>query len=87
VSAPKFAVGMRRIQPGFYVHEPTKSIHIDAVELCEDLGVPATPENQDTAEAAARRAIADMFPSFEFEVIHGNTRRYDGGAKTGKAGA
>lgn len=28
-------------------------LHVDAVELCRSLGVPPTPENQDTAVRAA----------------------------------
>lgn len=52
MSAPRWAVGMRKIVPGLYV-DAQERLHLDTKELCETNGWPATPENQDAMEQAA----------------------------------
>jgi hypothetical protein len=55
MKAPNWAVGMKKIGPGMYVQGD--SMHFYAPELCEELGVPPTPENQRIAQEAARQVI------------------------------
>jgi hypothetical protein len=61
VSAPKWAVGMQRITPGFYA-DREGSLHVDLIEMCELAGVPPTPDNQAVVEKAARAAAARYWP-------------------------
>ena len=44
MSAPKWAIGMRRITPGVYV-DSKGAMHIDGAEVCIANGHPPTPEN------------------------------------------
>jgi hypothetical protein len=74
VSAPKWAVGMRRIAPGIYVSLDGKTVEVDAAEMCESHGLPCTPENQDIVEEALRRAMPDFFSGARLEVIEKDER-------------
>jgi len=65
--APRWAVGMKKIGPGLYVEG--ESIHFYTPELCEHLGVPATPENQRVAEEAAREAIQEQLGRILITVV------------------
>jgi hypothetical protein len=62
MSAPKWAVGMRRIAPGVYV-DSRNALHVDAFAICESLGCPPTPQNLETAAQAALDAIKAWNPA------------------------
>lgn len=47
--------GAKQIGPG--VWELGDELHVDAVEICESQGYPATPENQRVAERAVREVF------------------------------
>jgi len=65
--------GMEKLGPGIY-DDGKGHLHLDAVELCQHWGVPATAENQAALEAAARQAFASVNPDGEF-VTHDAGRR------------
>lgn len=52
---PKNTPGAKQIAPGVY--EVGDELHVDAIEICEAQGFPATPENQ----AVAERAVREVF--------------------------
>lgn len=55
----------KRIAPGVYEHGD--ELHIDAVEMCEAAGVPATPENQEQLAAAMMDLAAER--EIEAEIV------------------
>ncbi len=68
MSAPKFAVGMRRVRPGVYV-DRTGTLHVSAREVCQSFGLVPTPENQDAIERGFRRILAEEAPGIAVDWI------------------
>lgn len=48
--------------------DPDGTLHLDAVKLCKAHGYPATKENQDMVEAAAREVFGKEFPAVPLSV-------------------
>lgn len=69
VSAPRWAVGMRKLGPGLYFQASDNSMHFSAEEVCEQLGVTATRENMEIAERGARKVIETYWPNAKVEVL------------------
>jgi hypothetical protein len=63
VSAPKWAVGMRRIGIGMYI-DSSDALHFDPVEVCAALGWPINPVTiravQDAAVEVVRKAYGNL---------------------------
>jgi hypothetical protein len=66
MSAPKWAVGMRKIGPGLYVTKEG-ALHVDGAEICASLGCPPTAENLKIAEDAAVQAVRESWPDITIE--------------------
>jgi hypothetical protein len=58
MSAPRWAVGMRRLMPGVYL-DGDCAIHFDLYDLCVANGYAPTAENADLLERVARRALRE----------------------------
>jgi hypothetical protein len=69
MAAPKWAVGFRRLAPGVYVDEATKSIHFSEEEICEIMGVPPTEANCRAATEAAVQAVREIYGNLPVEVV------------------
>jgi hypothetical protein len=67
--APRWAVGMRKLGPGIYVDEAANAVHFSGAELCAHQGVPATRENVEIAEQAARDVTAKYWPGARVKVV------------------
>lgn len=57
MTLPRNLPGAKRIGPGIY--EVCDELHVDAEEMCSELGVPPTQENLDAAARGAQRACAE----------------------------
>jgi hypothetical protein len=67
MSAPRWAVGMQRLAPGFY--SDNGAMHIDAVELCEQFGLPPTEENQTNVIQQVQRQLRAQLPGVPDEIV------------------
>jgi hypothetical protein len=68
MSAPKWAIGMRRLQPGIYI-DASGAINVDPPELCIAHGFAPTAANQAMLEATARRAMKEAVHKAEITTI------------------
>jgi hypothetical protein len=66
-AADAWKKGMRRLGPGAYVDGT--ELHLDTVEMCEALGVPATDHNQQIAAEGARAAFLEMQSMGKKEMV------------------
>jgi hypothetical protein len=63
---PKWAVGMQKLFPGFYV-DSANALHISDAEICEHIGVSVTPENCRIAREGALQACREAYPDVVIE--------------------
>ncbi len=68
MSAPKWAVSMRKLGPGLYIDREQR-LHVNAVEIVEELGAVVNEENLRVAEEAARDAVRKHYPDIRVTEI------------------
>jgi hypothetical protein len=68
MSAPRWAVGMRRVTEGIYV-DPAGVVHFDIDGLLHQLKWPKTPKSVETVERAVRGWVAKRFPQAQLTKV------------------
>jgi hypothetical protein len=68
MSAPKWAVGMRRVHEGIYV-DSNGALHVDGAGFCEAHGYAPTRENVATVERALLEIAAETWPGIPVEKV------------------
>lgn len=64
MSAPKWAVGMERVETGVY-QDSEGILHIDRRAVCESLGMPYTKKAHDVLTAVIREKLRQQFPDYK----------------------